>query len=64
MPLTSYDEGDIAQFREEDKVRTKWDKVMERLAHLYEIDNQVSYMSEEWVAAVGDLLGAYDEWLD
>lgn len=64
MPLTSYDEGDIAQLREENKVRTKWNKVAERLAKLYEIDSQTSFMSEEWYAAVSDLMKAYDDWLD
>lgn len=69
MLCTSYDEGDIAQLNAEDGRDLKWNKVVKCLARLHEIDSQTNrmqtnFMSEDWVAAVGDLLNAYDDWLD
>jgi len=65
MPFASYDESDIAQLNLEDeldeRVRTKWDRVMKRLDELYAAwSKRYIHLHEETNA----LMRAYDEWLN
>jgi hypothetical protein len=67
MPFPHYDEGDIAMLALEDeideRVRTKWDRVLKALSVAYERYHNHNDQQGFW-RAIRRLMQAYDSWLD